>query len=526
MEKFDNESNGNDKREEVIKFFQRSKRYSVHNGNITRHCQVLTKNVNIHSDLMDLINSGTKLIKVTLEFPEYEEGPIKMNNSQQYDLNTWYRAYDSHGKTLLNLAFNYDVLSLQMLTFGVENVDVELIDQPAGCLQEVSEDEMVEILAEVTSHDFDTRENEYIGIGEDPYSCHMIINNTNGYGYFQFECCWITGEGYEEGRIRCEILKPGKWLNMLFLLITTMKLLAVLFGPVILQSLFHSDSIVKTDYEVTLHETLHVDKADLFEDINNMQEYAKMQHLKKFNKLISAKGNTKISQIMFNKLQLYVDHRKLMPENSVPVGLFHYMYHNFCLCKVRKWETFISCCKASVYGEWTPRFLWIGLKKNQSISNKRCITWGQLIGLSRGFLFLFTLLIPYGIRLAVYYKYESNEITKRFDVLNSLGLKHIFQFNLLHYLTPTHGALVFIYVIYTVLLALLVSLEYVYPNMFFDVVLDAVQDMRSVSRLDCLRMIASHIILPLEKFGLCGILVGVIYWPIVLPICIFILTFI
>ena len=42
----------------------------------------------------------------------------------------------------------------------------------------------------------------------------------------------------------------------------------------------------------------------------------------------------------------------------------------------------------------------------------------------------------------------------------------------------------------------------------------------SVSRIECLRLLLAHLVLPIEKFGIVfGVVVGAIYWPIALPLC-------
>ena len=43
-----------------------------------------------------------------------------------YKPDLWSRVVGDHGRKLLSLAFNFDVLSLKMLTFGVETMKVTL----------------------------------------------------------------------------------------------------------------------------------------------------------------------------------------------------------------------------------------------------------------------------------------------------------------------------------------------------------------------------------------------------------------
>ena len=133
--------------------------------------------------------------------------------------------------------------------------------------------------------------------------------------------------------------------------------------------------------------------------------------------------------------------------------------------------------------------------------------------------------VPYYIRVWVFYEYEEPEIDARKDVLDSLGLEQKYQHNLIHYLGPAHGIMILIYVLYVLSFLFLAALRHCNANKFDNIAVQAVQDLRSISRCECLRLIFAHLLLPFEKFGICGILVGVLYWPIMLPICVLISIF-
>ena len=69
------------------------------------------------------------------------------------------------GKTLLALAFNYDILSLKMLQFGVEEMDINVVDAPVGCFQFLAESERIQIAMDLVLADFDFSEDfqPYLG---------------------------------------------------------------------------------------------------------------------------------------------------------------------------------------------------------------------------------------------------------------------------------------------------------------------------------------------------------------------------
>ena len=133
--------------------------------------------------------------------------------------------------------------------------------------------------------------------------------------------------------------------------------------------------------------------------------------------------------------------------------------------------------------------------------------------------------LPYYIRVWVFYEYEEPEIDARKDVLDSLGLKQKYNHNLIHYLGPAHGVMILIYVFYVLSFLCLAVLRHSNANKFDNIAVQAVQDLRSISRCECLRLVFAHLLLPFEKFGICGVLVGFVYWPIALPICVLISIF-
>ena len=71
---------------------------------------------------------------------------------------TWARVSSVHGQTLLSLAFNYGILSLKTLTFGTDVLDVNVEDQPLGCMLRLKEDDKVETVLHLLMRDFKAEE--------------------------------------------------------------------------------------------------------------------------------------------------------------------------------------------------------------------------------------------------------------------------------------------------------------------------------------------------------------------------------
>ena len=130
--------------------------------------------------------------------------------------------------------------------------------------------------------------------------------------------------------------------------------------------------------------------------------------------------------------------------------------------------------------------------------------------------------MPYYGRVIVYYAYEHDELKDRKAAVKEMGLEWPFQFSLIHFLDASHNALIVMYAVSGSSFVLLALLRACSVYTFDQIVLQAFQDLRQVRRLECVRMVLAHVLLPFEKFGVCGIVVAIFYWPIVLPIALLI----
>lgn len=257
-------------------------------------------------------------------------------------------------------------------------------------------------------------------------------------------------------------------------------------------------------------------------DPNDMDE---KQQFHIFRKLLKTLPPDRVVPISFKKLHLLVDHKKLMSEQSIPVGLFHTFYENLFRCQYRFVHPFYTCCEESIFGSWYPRFLWfkLGSKSQCNQSCRQYLSWGHVARVIGSLLLLTAISTPYILRVVIYYKYEEDEVDRRDRVRKELNLKKALEGSVLQYLTPNHPILVGLYVIYCISLLLLAFFRACDSEKFDNIARGSVQDLRCISRIHCFRLILAHILLPIEKFGIFfGIIVGCLYWPIVLPVCVFI----
>ena len=134
-------------------------------------------------------------------------------------------------------------------------------------------------------------------------------------------------------------------------------------------------------------------------------------------------------------------------------------------------------------------------------------------------LLVFCVPLPFYIRLAVYYMFENPEIEMRHEAAENVGLPMYFNYRLLQYLTPTHPLYLTMYLIY-----FLAGLTIAYfsgiekKTRFQHAIADAFSDMKNLSQLNALSMLVSNCLWPFKKYGVFGLFIGLVLWPLLLPI--------
>ena len=132
-----------------------------------------------------------KLIKYTLSVRNSTKNPLEFGNTWTYKSNMWSRVVSGHGQTILNLAFNYGVLSLLTLNFGVVEIEIELEENVVGCLSNMTEAEKIDVVMYTAIRDFRLDDEVPVGdpLDERGSVCHQVILDKGGYAVFSDRCC-------------------------------------------------------------------------------------------------------------------------------------------------------------------------------------------------------------------------------------------------------------------------------------------------------------------------------------------------
>jgi len=466
-------------------------------------CRLTTIDPYVHTIVAQMLaEDEVTLIEYQLSFPNYSRNPLRINMAGAYDAKKWARVTTAHGQTLLSLAFNYGVLSMKTLTLGTKTLNVELQDLPPGCMAAVSDQRKIDSVRRLLMRDFDA--DGSITTVDDGRVCNEIIVDDGGYAKFRHNCCYKNSVTVG---IECTTDIGNMWLDLLYALLTIVRVGLVFLGPSLFISAVLSMSKDSVPYVVPLESKLEktvcfyrADKIDL--PPVSAKRVLNLSLEKGFSKLQKClkESNVQLGQpikVRFPQYDINVDYRRVQKENMVPVGLFYSLFSAIFRCQIRFLMPFRKCCKAKMFPH----------------SNQCTITWGRFCKRLAKILLILILLTPFYLRLIVFYVFEYDEVEKRKKAIAVGGLKESLDSSLIYYFTPTHGVFICMYVLYVITaIALAFMSQKGKDHRVKKVIVNSFRELKSLNFTDTLSMMASNMVWPLENFGVLGCCVG--YLPL------------
>lgn len=215
------------------------------------------------------------------------------------------------------------------------------------------------------------------------------------------------------------------------------------------------------------------------------------------------------------------------------MGLSAFLWRNIILCKIKDYYPFQHCCYQSIFGAWGQQFFCLYIPRNNSLVHKMqalnakwgiILSWKKLARSLSVLFFLGLLLIPYYLRVIFFKVFEDKEVTARVKAATALNLHIHSKSSFLVYFTPHHPLHIFFLCMYWISTVFIVIIYRQNKIKFMEYVVSILQDVKHINRLESFRMLALHIIMPFQKFGLCGFIIGPIYWIFAIPICLITIT--
>lgn len=448
-----------------------------------------------------------------IEIYNKTHNPLYSDITHTYKPWKWYRPTSDHGKTLLTLSFNYDVLSLNILTIGVETIPLKIKDIPVGCFRNLTAEERTDMIRDKVFDNFKrkrirkpTNEGEdgdgvIIDAEDKPeviYVCNEVIREKNGYAVFANRCCQRDSEGH----ITCSEQEDNFWITVLYICIGLVKIMMFMFGPLLVPSYMYTASYVASEYVVKLTKEL---KFKIFVSESKTTsvrakytlKYDQITEWHRFRESIEDLEHDKICHVKVPELRIKVKGKRIIPANEPPTGLLRTIYDNLIRCKIRRLDPFKDCCNMSVY---SPRF--------EPLIKHRC-TWEDLTLVFIKLVMLLLLPVPFYLRMFIYYRFEEEELGTRKAILKELDLKeafHPFRMTFIQYFSPTHGIFIAAYSFYIVSGIVIGFLPDDFRNKLKSIVRSAFHDMQNVSRTSVLQEVLGVLLWPFRRLGLLALI--------------------
>ena len=203
--------------------------------------------------------NGVRMVYLNLKIGNNSYHPLDVED--EFLPNRWVWA-NSSSEPMLSLRFDYDILSLGLLSYQVRSMDVPLEDEPRGCLASLNsscQNKVVGrvLLERVLLTDEPRYETEVVCVT-------MIATDVSSMGEEYPSCCSIETFGPSGNFIQCDLtVKSNRWMDTFNLVLYWLKIFAWFFLPAF--PLVLPDCIFSLHYEC--------DKEDRLapEQINNGQ---------------------------------------------------------------------------------------------------------------------------------------------------------------------------------------------------------------------------------------------------------------
>ncbi|CAC5365674.1 unnamed protein product [Mytilus coruscus] len=429
-------------------------------GLLIPNCKVQPVDPELRSKLNIMLSEGTKLIFIHLEFEDHKNLESKSHQGDTYKPLDWIRTYGRHGRSLLHLRPQFERLSLTTLSFNIEHIDVRLKQTPTRCLtrHNVStiEDNLRRLLVmefKMNLEDDHAVENEKI--------CNVEVKNEQSIVAFKYVCCW-HGHSKVNEHLECKNISSDYWMEILFTCIFLIKILVLMFCPLLIPASLYRKKYTETVYEHVLSKPIELrikkiikdDKSKLaylnvpsveMNQLKNMQdsyEWNRVCKLKKFYETMKTVPINKVLTISLRKLDIVVRYDRLFRQIMYQLAFY----------------------KSSIFG-----FQWLFGKKAQTLNIDKetdkvtddemqtstiqpediiKYPWHRCLRQTMRLLLILAISVPWALRVYFYYEYEDSEASnqKKAAEVRNLTLP-AFKWSLTYTLTPLHPLFILFYAV-------------------------------------------------------------------------------
>ena len=485
------------------------------------HCSLAPKNTSDEAKLKRMLEDGEKMLRYNFILTG-ENASALLNDRHSLMLKPlqWVLVSGRQGEGLLHLREQFDILSIFMLSIGVRDIEIELVETPERCLQTLKDAEVVEmLLRQVVISGLNTTAADSKSDSESKSSesiCNMHVLEEDGSADFRYFCCHFN----EQGQLECEYLHEDVWVAILLYMITFLKIVVLLFSPRYIPESYYRLKYLSAPY---VHKLADGVKLSLnFVMTTNPRNYTrsnpkaitfeieKFRNMVNFKETIQSLNNEVPYKIDFKAIHLRSKIDSLLPEHFVPVSFFTELYDTFVKCKLRKNPALSSCCATNVCVK-SPSNLYM--------------TWYRLAKRVMLFLTMIAAITPWILRVALYFYYEKEDMDMRRKSAEDRQLQFPFPGSYTLYLTPVHVIFMCIYWLLCLEFCVYGTLSMKMKEQFKFVLRKSFRDMREKDQSEIISLVVWFALRPCTKYGGLGIFIGLLLWVLGSPFVIAILAF-
>lgn len=248
------------------------------------------------------------------------------------------RTSGGFGNELLLMHPQFEELSIGILMFGVEHVDIQLQPMTSECFVNSTEDKVHNDLMTFATKEFNLLEN----LKTVNRICSMFVENMNGIAEFNYKCCSKNVKIAFE----CRVIEKNFWIKNLFFTMTLIYIIAFLYSPLLIPTSWYRVNASTFSFHLTTPIGISFIKASKEKD-KIIVKYNNIKHMKKLKPLVDKLKDSSPVNVNVNIVKIKrISKMKTVSSTFVPAGIFHYLYRTFIKCHVKNNENVKKCCDA------------------------------------------------------------------------------------------------------------------------------------------------------------------------------------
>ncbi|OWF48738.1 hypothetical protein KP79_PYT05582 [Mizuhopecten yessoensis] len=462
--------------------------------------------------------SRNKLVYVHFQFthvvtlPEEKHGDL-------FEPLTWIHVSGHQGKALLKLLHQYEALSLQTMSIGVEHINFDVTESRTGCLTNQPMSVLGPFFRDILLDNFDRSlktdklpalKNKLEASSEPTRKgklCYMTIGRDGDNAKFPYICC----NKNKDGDAVCRELTVDKWMKLVLLFIRTINVLVFAFCPLLVPESYYNDTKESVLYQnnfLTKRKHIKVLKTSVgkraISRSNILTERFVDKYMPKLSKAVHTMKLDEPYECDTGTIEFMVNCRDLVNDNDVPVGIFSTIYNGLARCEVRHYHSMLECCNGNLLGELSP----------VSCS----LLWHECLSHLMTVVVVFLMATPWITRVIFYTLYEKDHFEKRKMAAESRDLRAPYIGNFTLYLSPSHVTFIICYFVIIMESLYFGLLKTNVAKSIQSMLRQCFQDMRNTCRIKFGGAFFKLLLKPCYKFGILGLVLFPLFWALVMPL--------